>query len=89
MIIIIMICSSKIVYYKPKKQQIDWLLNLDDKVSIIIVDNLSTYPPLLEFYKNIDHPLVQVVYLNFNSWRKGAEYIGERKLKDFEKYIFT
>ena len=71
------------------KQQIDWLLSLDDKVSIIIVDNLSTYPPLLEFYKNITHPLVQVVYLNFNSWRKGAEYIGEKKLIDFEKYIIT
>ena len=71
------------------KQQIDWLLDLDDKVAIIIVDNLSTYPPLLDFYKKINHPLVQVVYLNFNSWRKGAEYIGEKKLKDFEKYIIT
>jgi len=71
------------------QKQIDWLLSLDDKVSIIIIDNLSTYPPLLEFYKNINLPNVQVVYLNFNSWRKGAEYLGEKKLKDFEKYIIT
>lgn len=71
------------------EKQIDWLLSLEDKVSIIIVDNLSTYPPLLDFYKKIKHPLVQVVYLNFNSWRKGAEYLGEKKLKDFEKYIIT
>jgi len=71
------------------QKQIDWLLSLDDKVSIIIIDNLSTYPPLLEFYKNISHSNVQVVYLNFNSWRKGAEYLGEKKLKDFEKYIIT
>jgi len=69
------------------KKQVDWLLSLEDKVSIIIVDNLSTYKPLLAYYKNIKHPLVQVVYLNFNSWRKGAEYLGEKKLKDFEKYI--
>lgn len=71
------------------EKQIDWLLSLDDKVSIIIVDNLSTYPPLLDYYKNINHPLVQVVYLNFNSWRKGAEYLGEKKLTEFKKYIIT
>lgn len=71
------------------KKQIDWLLSLEDKVSIVIIDNLSTYPPLLDFYEKIDHPLVQVVYLNFNSWRKGAEYIGQNKLKDFKKYIIT
>lgn len=71
------------------QKQINWLLSLEDKVAIVIVDNLSTYPPLLEFYKTIDHPLVQVVYLNFNSWRKGVEYIGEQKLKDFDKFIIT
>lgn len=71
------------------KKQIDWLLNLEDKVSIIIVDNLSSYPPLLEYYEQLDHPLVQVVYLNFNSWRKGAEYIGGKKLPGFDKFIIT
>lgn len=71
------------------QKQIDWLLSLEDKVSIIIIDNLSTYPPLLEYYENIKHPQIQVVYLNFNSWRKGAEYLGEKKLADFEKYIIT
>lgn len=71
------------------KMQIDWLLSLDDKVSIIIVDNQSTYPPLRSFYENIEHPNIQVVYLNFNSWRKGVEYIGEKKLPGFKKYIIT
>lgn len=71
------------------KQQIEWLLSLDDKVSIIIVDNDSTYPPLLDFYRKINHPAVQVVYLGFNSWRKGVEYIGTKKLKGFDKYIIT
>lgn len=71
------------------EKQIAWLLSLEDKVSIIIVDNKSTYPPLLDFYKKINHPLVQVVYLDFNSWRKGVEYLGEQKLKDYEKFIIT
>lgn len=71
------------------QKQIDWLLSLDDKVAIIIIDNLSDYPPLLEFYQRIDHPLVQVVYLHFNSWRKGAEYIGSKKLPGFDKFIIT
>jgi len=71
------------------KEQIDWLLSLDDKVSIIIVDNDSTYPPLLDFYQKIDHPLIQVVMLGFNSWRKGVEYIGCKKLKQFSRYIIT
>ena len=71
------------------QRQIDRLLSLEDKVSIIIVDNLSTYPPLLHFYENLNHPLVQVVYLNFNSWRKGVEYIATKKLTAFDKYIIT
>ena len=71
------------------RKQIDWLLSMEDKVSIIIIDNLSTFPPLLEFYENISHPQVQVVYLKFNSWRKGAEYLGEKKLSGFDKYIIT
>lgn len=71
------------------KQQIEWLLSLDDPVSIIIVDNLSTYPPLLDFYKKLDHPFVQVVKLNFNSWRKGAAYLAKYRLKEFDKVIIT
>lgn len=71
------------------KKQIDWLMTLEDEVSIIIIDNLSTYPPLLDYYKKLDHPYIQVVYLNFNSWRKGAEYIGKKKLKDFDKFVIT
>lgn len=70
-------------------QQIDWLLSLDEAVSIIIVDNQSTYPPLLDYYKNLNHPKVQVVLLGFNSWRKGVEYIGRKKLPGFDKYIIT
>lgn len=71
------------------KQQIAWLLTVQEKISIIIVDNRSTYPPLLEYYNQLDYPNVQVVYLHFNSWRKGVEYLGQKKLKQFSRYIVT
>lgn len=71
------------------QRQVDWLLTLPEKVAIVIVDNASTYPPLLAYYKKLNHPNVQVLYLNFNSWRKGVEHIGQQKLKGFEKYIVT
>ena len=71
------------------KQQIDWLLTLEGNPSIIIVDNDSDYPPLLEYYKNIDHPQVQVVYLQFNSWRLGATYLANKLLRKFEKVVVT
>lgn len=70
------------------KQQIDWLQSLEEEVSIIIVDNKSDYPPLLDFYKNIQAKNVQVVYLGFNTWRLGLVYLA-KQLKDFEKLIIT
>ncbi len=70
------------------KSQIDWLNSLGNKVSIIIVDNNSDYPPLLDFYKNIQGKNVQVVYLKFNTWRLGLVYLA-KKLKGFEKIIIT
>lgn len=70
------------------KEMIDWLMNVDDEVSIIIVDNQSTYQPLLDFYNNIDHPRLQAVPLNFNSWRLGIAYLAG-KLKDHDRYILS
>lgn len=70
------------------QQQIEWLLTLDGNPSIIIVDNQSDYPPLLDFYKKIDHPKVQVVDLKFNSWRLGAAYLA-KKLNHFKNVIIT
>lgn len=70
------------------KQQIDWLNSLEEKISIIIVDNKSDYPPLLDFYKNINEKNVQVVYLKFNTWRLGLVYLA-KKLRKFEKIIIT
>ncbi len=70
------------------KKQIEWLLSLDQKVSILIVDNDSTLPPLLEFYKSINAPNIQVIPLRFNSWRLGAAYIA-KQLVSFKKVIIT
>lgn len=70
------------------KEQIEWLLTLDDKVAIIVVDNLSTYPPLLDYYDKLDYPNVQVVPLHFNSWRLGAAYLA-KQLKMYPAIVIT
>jgi len=71
------------------EQQVDWLLTLKGNPSILIVDNDSDYPPLLDYYQKINHPQVQVVYLKFNSWRLGATYLAKKLLKKFEKVVIT
>jgi len=70
------------------KRQVDWLLNLDGHISLIIIDNASTYPPLLEFYRSLEFPNVQVVDLGFNSCGKGAVHIA-KLLAEFPKFIVT
>lgn len=58
------------------KQQIDWLLDAG-YTNIIILDNNSTYPPLLEYYKSLtDDKRVKVVFLKQNLgfkaiWKSG------------------
>ncbi len=70
------------------KLQLDWLHSLKEDIAIIIVDNHSTYLPLLDFYKTLQAPNIQVVYLGFNSWRKGVEYLAG-KLKSYSKLVIT
>jgi len=72
------------------KLQIEWLHSLNENIAIIVVDNASTYPPLLNFYKTLKtlNTNIQVVYLGFNSWRKGVEYLAG-KLKSFPKIVIT
>lgn len=71
------------------EQQIEWLLTLEGTPAILIVDNLSTYPPLLDFYEKLDAPNVQVVKLNFNSWRLGAAQLAKQLLQTFQHVIIT
>jgi glycerol-3-phosphate responsive antiterminator len=68
--------------------QLQWLLSLKDPVSIIIVDNKSDYRPLLDYYKTLDFPNVQVVYLGINSWLLGISTLV-KKLKQGVKYVVT
>jgi len=68
--------------------QIEWLISLEDKVSIIIVDNNSDYQPLLEYYKSLKYHNVQVAYLGINSCLIGIGYLL-KKLKKTEKYVVT
>ena len=72
----------------PLQEQLQWLLSLPEKLSIIIVDNHSDYPPLLDYYRTLNLPNVQVVRLGFNSWLHGVSYIS-KQLKGFEKFIIT
>ena len=68
--------------------QIDWLNSIEDKVSIIIVDNNSDYVPLLEYYKSLNYHNVQVAYLGINSCLQGIGYLL-RKHRKIEKYVVT
>ena len=74
--------------YAALLKQIDWLNKLAEPVSIIIIDNNSTYPPLLDYYSNLNQKNIQVVSLNFNSGIWGIPYIVDQ-LPDVEKYVIT
>ncbi|MEL6868109.1 MAG: hypothetical protein AAFP19_27045 [Bacteroidota bacterium] len=71
------------------RQMVDWIQSLEGEKAIIIVDNDSTYPPLLDYYQSLNGDNEQVVYLKFNSWRKGVRYIGEELFQKYPKYIIT
>lgn len=54
--------------YRSLQQLIEWLLQLDQSVSVIVMDNASSYPPLLDYYQTIsNHPKVQVLRFQQNN----------------------
>lgn len=73
---------------EPLRAQVEWLHSLKGGVSIVIIDNGSNYPPLLDYYSSLDLPNVQVVLLGFNAWRKGIATVT-KLLRGFEKFIIT
>jgi hypothetical protein len=73
---------------EPLQSQVEWLCSLKERVSIVIVDNGSDYPPLLDYYASLDLPNVQVALLGFNAWRKGIAAVA-KLLRDFDKFIVT
>lgn len=73
---------------KPLVKLIKWLEQLDQGVSIVIIDNLSTYPPLLSWYDQLSSPHIQVMYLGFNSGLWGIDYVVNQLPSD-RHYIVT
>jgi hypothetical protein len=72
------------------QEQLDWLYTLEGISGILIVDNDSNYEPLLKFYESLrGHQRVQVVYLEHNSWRKGAAELTTQLLKKHPFVIVT
>lgn len=51
---------------KPLDELVKWLRTLDGAVSIIILDNHSTYPPLLDYYHTLTKKGVCVIRLDRN-----------------------
>ena len=52
---------------------VDWLQTLETPVWIAILDNASTYPPLLNFYAELDPATAHVIRLGYNSGFEGLE----------------
>ena len=69
-------------------QLVEWLLHLDDVVSIIILDNASTYPPLLQYYDSLDLPNVQVIRFQKNHKLKKLIAISQT-MQQYDYYVVT
>ena len=69
-------------------QMVDWLQNLEDAVSIIIIDNASTYPPLLQYYDSLDFSNVQVMRFEKNHRLKKMIAISQT-MQQFDYYVIT
>lgn len=73
---------------EPLKKLVSWLLTLDTPVSIIILDNKSTFHPLLEYYDSLESNSIQVIRMGFNSGLFGLSHYFE-KLKMYEKIVIS
>lgn len=67
---------------------INWLRNLDDPVSIIILDNNSTYPPLLQFYKSLKNTNINLIMLKKNRGTKEILSLA-KSLHTTDKFVIT
>ena len=72
------------------KNLIDWLLD-SGYTNIIILDNNSTYPPLLEYYKSLNgDKRVKVIRINKNVGFKSIWQIGILEYLDIRTpYVYT
>ena len=70
------------------KREAEWILTLEGSTSVVILDNNSTYGPLLDYYDSLDHPAIQVVYLGYNSGLEGLEDM-EKDLAKYPYFVIT
>ncbi len=70
------------------RQQVDWLLAAGYR-NIYILDNASTYPPLLEYYKSLEGT-VKVIYLKKNLGYKALWQSGALNVLNIQTpYVYT
>jgi hypothetical protein len=75
--------------FESLKQETEWVLSLEGGTSVIILDNNSTYGPLLDYYKSLrDHEAVQIVRLGYNSGLEGLEDM-QKELSQFPYFVIT
>lgn len=57
---VFIICYNRL---RPLKELLGWLSD-EGLTNIILIDNSSTYPPLLKFYQKTKHTVVRLSYIN-------------------------
>lgn len=73
---------------KTLKLMIKWLESLSTPVSILIIDNASTYGPLLDYYKDLNFGNIQVIKFEENNELRKILPMS-MALKNFDKYVVT
>ncbi len=70
------------------KVMVKWLQSLNNKVSIIIADNASCYPPIHDYYDQLDEPNVQVIRFKENHGLSKLIALSQT-LKQYKYYVIT
>ncbi len=71
------------------RREVEWVLDLDGGTSVIILDNNSTYPPLMDYYRSLrTHQFIQVVFLGYNSGLEGLEDMA-CELRQYPFFVIT
>lgn len=75
--------------HTPLKQFLAWLMSLKHNLSFIILDNASTYQPLLKFYDEIETKNnIQVIRLPYNFGIRVTYHLSQL-LSSFDYYIVS
>lgn len=75
--------------YNSLKVLLNWIMNLDTPTSILIIDNNSSFLPLLQYYEALDQlPNTQVIHSTKNLGLKRILPVS-MALRGFDKYIVS